>query len=65
VRIDGLIERALSMSSISENKIGERTRESSVEIRTLMAGFASSGPFTEVVATQALIAASATVAFLI
>ncbi len=54
--IDNLIDRALSMSSTSATKIGARTLELAEEIRALMAKFAPSGRFNEIVTSQALIA---------
>lgn len=53
----GLIDRALSMSSTSATKIGAGTVELAEEIRALMHKLAPSGRFTEIVTTQALIAA--------
>jgi SAM-dependent methyltransferase len=54
--VDRLVERALSMSSTSKTKIGERADDMAAEIRALMAKLAPDGQFTEIVATQALIA---------
>jgi trans-aconitate methyltransferase len=53
VTVEGLVARALSMSTTSEAKIGARAGELAAEIRAMMAG---AGAFSEVVATQALIA---------
>jgi hypothetical protein len=46
----------VSADGPSKNKIGERADEMAAEIRALMAKLAPDGQFTEIVATQALIA---------
>jgi ubiquinone/menaquinone biosynthesis C-methylase UbiE len=51
-----LIERALSMSSTSRARIGDRADQLAAELRTLLARLAPDGTFTEIVATTALIA---------
>lgn len=51
-----LVERALSMSSTSRARIGDRADQLAAELRTLLARLAPDGTFTEIVATAALIA---------
>jgi len=56
VTVDGLVERALSQSSTSRARLGDRADEMVAELRTLAAGWCSSGPLVEILATSALIA---------
>jgi ubiquinone/menaquinone biosynthesis C-methylase UbiE len=54
--IDGLVERALSRSSTSRARLGERADAMISDLRALAADLSSSGPLVEVVASNALIA---------
>ncbi len=53
---DDLIERALSQSSTSRAKLGDRTDAMIEELRTLASDWEESGPLVEVLASSALIA---------
>jgi SAM-dependent methyltransferase len=57
--VDGLAERALSFSSVSHARIGELADTMVAELRQLMQTKAPDGVFTEVVATEALLATRA------
>ncbi|TWT10717.1 class I SAM-dependent methyltransferase [Reyranella sp. CPCC 100927] len=54
--VENLVERALSMSSTSRGKIGERADELAQSIREAMTVHARNGAFTEVVQSVGLIA---------
>lgn len=54
--LNDLIERALSQSSTSRARLGERAEVMIDELRTLAAGWESTTPLVEVVASSALIA---------
>ncbi|MDW6025407.1 class I SAM-dependent methyltransferase [Mesorhizobium sp. BAC0120] len=54
--IDGLVDRALSRSSTSRARLGERVDVMIEELRALAAELSSSGPLLEVVTSNALIA---------
>ncbi len=56
VAAEALIERALSMSSTSRARLGERADAMVAEMRALLAELAPSGEVTEVLSTSALIA---------
>jgi SAM-dependent methyltransferase len=52
----GLLDRALSMSSTSRARLGDRAEDLLQELKALIARLAPSGQFGEVIATNALIA---------
>jgi hypothetical protein len=56
VAAETLIERALSMSSTSRARLGERADAMVAEMRALLAELAPAGELTEVLSTGALIA---------
>lgn len=56
VSLDMLIDRALSLSSTSRARLGDRADELVEQLRTRSAGWSDTGVFTEVLASNALIA---------
>jgi hypothetical protein len=54
--LEHFVERALSMSSVSRDRIGARVDELAREVREVMAPFAQEGMVVEVVESEALIA---------
>jgi hypothetical protein len=54
--VDRLVDRALSMSSTSPQRIGPRADDLIRELRALLAGVAVDGMVTEIVESQALLA---------
>jgi SAM-dependent methyltransferase len=56
---EDLVERALSMSSTSRARIGDKADRLAAELREALAGFARDGLMTEVVESQALLAGRA------
>ncbi len=54
--LDGLIDRALSLSSTSRARLGERADEMVEDLRRQAAKWGVDGTFTEVLASNALIA---------
>ena len=54
--VDRLVDRALSMSSTSPQRIGPRADDLIRELRALLAGVATDGMVTEVIESQALLA---------
>jgi hypothetical protein len=63
VATEALIDRALSMSSTSRARLGERADAMVEEMRALLAELAPSGAVVEVLATTALIAQRPSVSF--
>jgi SAM-dependent methyltransferase len=58
--LERFVDRALSLSSVSPDRIGPRADELAREVREAMTGFARDGQVTEVVESQALLARRAT-----
>jgi hypothetical protein len=54
--VERFVDRALSMSSTSAARIGEKTAELATEVRSTLAPFAAEGMIREVVRSAATIA---------
>ena len=54
--LDDLVDRALSLSSVSHTRIGARADDLARELRAALAPFPRDGMVTEVVESEALIA---------
>jgi hypothetical protein len=54
--LETLVDRALSLSRVSPERLGGRTDDLTRELREILAGFARTGKVTEVVESEALIA---------
>jgi hypothetical protein len=54
--VERLVDRALSLSSVSQGQIGARADDLAGELRAALAAFAAEGSVTEVVESEALIA---------
>src|SRR5262249_55944303 len=54
--VEHFVDRALSMSSVSRDRIGARTDELAEEVRGVMASFVREGMVVEIIESEALIA---------